>query len=203
MARAKIKINKASIKRAAQNRLRKGGSFRKVVEKKAEREFRRRKRRLMNDFNNHAITREIEGGAYSSNVSGTLGGYGNLYSFIGFQKGSSPIDPVRQALDRGVKLQRKPKIRKTAKGQIFEYSISAPSQKELASFAPMPWEPGSWLLRVERGISGLGSYIYERSMNKSRSGTGVQAKGQLNKGVTYKRTTYMSKILRDFVRSRR
>ena len=203
MARARIKINKHSIKKAANNSLRRGGKFRKVVDRKAEEEFRRRKRKLMDDFNNHPITREIEGGAYSSNICGTLGGYGNLYSFIGFEKGSRPVEPVRQALDRSVKLNRQPKIRKTGKGQLFEYSISAPSQRDLSRFAPMPWEPGSWLLRIERGISGLGHYIYERYMKKSRSGSAVQSKNKLNKGVTYRRTTYMSKILNDFIKSRR
>ena len=42
-------------------------------------------RDLIKDFHNHAITREIKSGPTSSNSSGTLGGYGNLFSFIGFE----------------------------------------------------------------------------------------------------------------------
>jgi hypothetical protein len=40
----------------------------------------------------------------------------------------------------------------------------------------MPWEGGrSWLLDIERGISGLGAYLYGR-FKSSRSGTGIQSK---------------------------
>jgi hypothetical protein len=43
------------------------------------------KARLLQDLNNHPVTKEIESGETASNVSGTLGGKGNLFSFIGFQ----------------------------------------------------------------------------------------------------------------------
>lgn len=39
------------------------------------------RRELINDFESHPVTREIEGGTESSNLSGTLGGYGNLFTF--------------------------------------------------------------------------------------------------------------------------
>ena len=38
----------------------------------------------MQDFDRHPITRELQQGASSTNMSGTLGGTGNLFSFIGF-----------------------------------------------------------------------------------------------------------------------
>ena len=38
--------------------------------------------RLVDEFVNHPVTKEIEGGVTASNQSGTLGGYGNLFSFI-------------------------------------------------------------------------------------------------------------------------
>ena len=107
------KINKGLDNKGPQNQL-----YKKVYAK-----FLIKKQQLISDFENHSVTREIKQGPSSSNISGTLGGYGNLYSFIGFEKGSRPVEPVRQALDRSVKLNRQPKIRKTGKGQLFEYSI--------------------------------------------------------------------------------
>ena len=46
---------------------------------------------LIKQFESHPVTKEISGGSSSSNVSGTLGGYGNLFSFIGFHNNSSFI----------------------------------------------------------------------------------------------------------------
>ena len=38
----------------------------------------------MKEFDRHPITRELQQGPSSTNLSGTLGGTGNLFSFIGF-----------------------------------------------------------------------------------------------------------------------
>ena len=39
---------------------------------------------LMKEFEEHTVTKEIEEGAGASNISSTLGGYGNLFTYIGF-----------------------------------------------------------------------------------------------------------------------
>ena len=96
----------------------------------------------------------------------------------------------------------RPKRIKTAKGMRFEYPVSVPTQRELAPFAPMPWETGNWVERIERGISGLGYYIYQKFSEGSRSGSGKQSRNRIKTGVTYTRTTYLSKILNDFNRSK-
>jgi hypothetical protein len=52
------------------------------------------KRLMIDEFKNHLITKEINNGARSANISGTLSGYGNLFSFIGFEDGQDPILPI-------------------------------------------------------------------------------------------------------------
>jgi hypothetical protein len=203
MAVAKIKINKKSIKTAANNALKKGGKARKIVEQKARQIYDQRKKRLLAEFDNHPITREIASGPSASNSSGTLGGYGNLFSFIGFDSGSDPVGKLRRGLINSISFVNRPIVKKGARGPRFEFRIKVPTQRELKDFTPMPWEPGSWMTRIEQGISGLGYYIYQNFSSGSRSGKGKQSSNQMNKGVTYRRTTYMSKLLRDFIRSKR
>ena len=58
------------------------------------------KKDMIKSFLGLGVTREILGGKNASNISGTLGGYGNLFSFIGFPEGSSPVDPIVELLQQ-------------------------------------------------------------------------------------------------------
>ena len=51
---------------------------------------------LVKQFQTHPITVEIDGGPLATNSSGTLGGYGNLFSFIGFSSGSNPTSIIKK-----------------------------------------------------------------------------------------------------------
>jgi len=54
---------------------------------------------MISEFLNHPITVEIKTGPYAENISGTLNGYGNLFSFIGFSDGDDPINPIEGLLN--------------------------------------------------------------------------------------------------------
>ena len=67
----------------------KGADFSKSIEyinevkRIVNSEFNKIKEDLLREFNNHPVTKEIESGVDSLNSSGTLGGVGNLFTFIG------------------------------------------------------------------------------------------------------------------------
>ena len=61
--------------------------------------FEKIKREMILEFMNHPVTREILGGPNASNESGTLDGYGNLFSFIGFNEGEDPIEIILDLLN--------------------------------------------------------------------------------------------------------
>ena len=62
----------------------------------------------------------------------------------------------------------------------------------------MPWAPGlSWAEGIEKGISGLGNFLNKKT-SKSRSGQGIQIDFSV-RGGTFSTTSYMTKILEDFV----
>ena len=55
--------------------------------------------------------------------------------------------------------------------------IKFPSMERIKQLSGMPWEQGnSWVMGIERGISGFSNYMYNASMNRGRSGTAIQNK---------------------------
>ena len=159
------------------------------------------KKELLSEFENHPVTREIAAGPDASNISRTVVGQGNLFTFIGFDEGYDPIAPVYQLLDQGTRLMKTgAKTTRRGKRNVLVYHmVSMPNKKRLMAVSPMPWEPGSWLFRIERGISGLGYYIYKNYIRASRSGRAIQSKYKVDNSL-FKRTKYMSTILNNFQR---
>ena len=161
----------------------------------AEQVLQESKQELMQEFNNHPVTREIEAGPNASNESGTLGNRGNLFSFIGFNDGSDPISPVRSLLQKIELSSVKPK----SSGSNIQFKVNIPDTGEFEGVSKMPWESGrSWLYDIERAMSGLGQYLYGQFKN-SWSGTGMQ----LEKNVTtntFMPVKYFSTMLENFAK---
>lgn len=156
------------------------------------RAFEKLKTKMIAEFQAHPVTREIEGGINASNVSGTLGGITNLYSFIGFNAGSNPIDPIEDLLLRTD--IRFVKINK----QTIEFEVTLPEAQEIFKATPLPWAPGrSWAKGIESGLSGLGYYL-KKSSSGSRSGLGVQTSQKVRKGVKFNNTKYISSFLKKY-----
>ena len=162
--------------------------------------FNKHKQRLITNFKGHPVTQEILSGPDAINESGTIIGPGNLFSFIGFYNSDRPISPVLKLLMAGITLSKlNPKVTKRKNGVSIGFEVKVPTERDFVSVSPMPWETGSWLYRIERGMSGLGYYIYEKSIRASRSGTGIQADGKIRTGM-FKRVSYFSALLSTFRR---
>lgn len=152
---------------------------------------------MMDEFNMHPVTQEIDSGPNGYNQSGTLGGYGNLFSYIGFDEGMSPTEPLRRVLKKILKIRAVPANHKS---MVMKFLVEIPSKEELFAAAPMPWANGrSWAEGIEKGISGLGQYLNTTSF-VSRSGEGVQAKNQIRSGK-FLNTKYLSSILNNLKRN--
>jgi len=184
------KINKKAIERAIFTNRAVKKMVRDIVQKEVEKE----KILFRADFESHPVTQELDGGETASNNSGTLGGYGNLFSFLGFNNGANPTAPVKTliqkiALDRNVQ----------SSGNTFKFKVNIPSKEDFAAVSRMPWEGGrSWLLDIERGISGLGAYLYGQ-FKSSRSGTGIQSKYNYT-NRRFKNVKYFSEMYSKFLR---
>ena len=169
--------------------------------------FERERRRVVNEFESHPVTKELEMGHDAFNVSGTTNGIGNLYSFIGFPQGANPVDPVRKLM-MGIKISRRPQKTVISRNKIEKvYKVYSPGMSDFQAETPMPWETGlSWVRGVERGISGFGHFMATNSpgtegfnFSGSRSGGGVQVKRTLST-MGFKPVKYLSLILSNFRR---
>jgi hypothetical protein len=148
-----------------------------------------------NKFENHSVTREIEGGNAASNISNTLGGNGNLFSFIGFTAGTSPTESVKKLI-KSIRL-----IRTSVKvaDRAYTANLSVPTLEKFDSVTRMPWERGrSWLMDIELGISGLSAYLYGK-YSKSRSGGGIQS-ATYTSGASFKPVKYFATIYSQFIK---
>mgnify|MGYP003385927115 CR=1 FL=1 len=148
------------------------------------------KKDMIKSFLGLGVTREILGGKNASNISGTLGGYGNLFSFIGFPEGSSPVDPIVELLQ-----QTHYRLTGLTPRGTMKLIITLPSTAQIFRATPLPWAPGiSWAQRIEVGLSGLGMYL---DKSGGRSGGGIQTSGPLRKG-RFSNTPYISSFLKEW-----
>lgn len=158
----------------------------------------KKQERLVKNFKTNKITVELKAGPTASNTSGVLGGYGNLFSFIGFDAGTDPTDVVEKIFEQKFRFRVR-RINKTGK---YKITFFIPSIEEIYALTPMPWASGSsWVDGIEKGMSNVGSYLYSsRGFGQSRAGTGLQAKNK-SSGVTFSNTPYITRLLNNFKRT--
>lgn len=168
-------------------------TYSKAFQQRIITSFNKIKREMIAEFKNHPVTVEIKAGPYAENSSGTLGGYGNLFSFIGFDEGDSPTDNIEGLLN----LTRIEYNRETKDGFIM--TIYLPSKQEIFSETPMPWASGrSWAEGIERGISGFGQYLNTESIS-SRSGEGIETNSVIRRGK-FKNMPYISALMNKYLK---
>jgi len=167
----------------------------KNVKRLVDKEIEKARLESAKEFEAHPVTKELDSGSNSANISGLTGGYGNLFTFIGFDGGSRPTQPIRSILRR--------RIRTTA-GSVknngsVRIVVVLPSLDDILDSTPYPWASGSsWVQGIEKGISNLGNYYYDNKggVTSSRSGKAIQT--QRNSSSSFKTTPYISKIIQDF-----
>lgn len=151
------------------------------------------KEEMIEEFNNHPVTIEIEAGPEAKNISGTISGEGNLFGFIGFEKGSNPTRVIRNMLTQKTFINN---IIVQKNGNINTV-VAYPSARDIFERTPLPWAEGrSWAEGIERGLPGLGFYMHKDNIH-SRSGAGIQSKTKLE-SITFRNTSYISAIIKRF-----
>ena len=167
--------------------------YQKSVKSLIEDQFEKIKDKYIDEFLNHPVTQEIKGGISASNISGTLNNITNLYSFIGFDEGTDPIEPIEQLLEKS-----NYRIMYNSNSGESTVIFDIPTAAQIFAITPMPWAVGrSWARGIETGISGLGYYL--KKVKNSRSGLGIQSTiEQVRTGASFKNTKYISDLINRF-----
>lgn len=167
--------------------------YQKSVKSLIEDQFEKIKDKYIDEFLNHPVTQEIRGGISASNISGTLNNITNLYSFIGFDEGTDPIEPIEQLLEKS-----NYRIMYNSNSGESTVIFDIPTAAQIFAITPMPWAVGrSWARGIETGISGLGYYL--KKVKNSRSGLGIQSTiEQVRTGASFKNTKYISDLINRF-----
>lgn len=185
---------KKKIRMAALNKAKKNNTSK--IQDSAE----KLKKTMIEEFLRHPITRELADKNTAENYSQTLVGYGNLYSFIGFDYPEDPIAPILDLLNAT-------KIEVKLIGDNLFLNIKMPTPDDVWSVTPMPWADGrSWAKGIESGISGLNFYLSIqkagvkalKAFEDSRSGTAIQSKKVITPSARYVPTQYISNFLKKY-----
>jgi hypothetical protein len=174
----------------------KSEAFQREAYKRLADKVERAKEELVQEFNESPVTQEIEAGPDVEHSRVLPEGYGNLFSFLGFEDGSDPVSPVREQLER-IGVNKKPQV--TANKWVF--TIRVPSADDLEKASPMQWETGrSWINAITKGLTGFSYYLSTLKRRVGRSGTGVQTENVIRPGTYFAGTSYIIGMLGKFKR---
>lgn len=193
MPNTSVKVNFAALRRKLNSAIESSPQIKKLAYDRAYSRFKRAKDAMLRQFNEHPITAEIDAGPNGVNLSNTLDGYGNLFSFIGFFSDAQPTEELKRLLETRVTFR--PTVFRNGS---FYFRITYPSRDEIENVTKMPWEQGnSWAYEVESGISGLSNYMFKR-WDAGRSGRGIQLPFENQEDLNFTPRPYISEILADF-----
>ena len=173
------------------------------------------RQQLFKEIDAHPVSQELNMGSIAPNISGTLPrGYGNLFSFIGFDAGSRPVEDLKKLLNGSL---RPPTVRQVKdKGMLkLQVTIPAPIYTDLESEPATSltnytktktgaYTNRSWLSTVTRSLTGFGNYFYDltggQNLKNSRSIPAIQLPNKI-RGGGHKRISYLGPILQRFRKS--
>jgi len=177
--------------------------FQQLAYKLAKERAAKIKKEVIEDFNNHPVTKEVAQGPKGMS-SHLLGGSGNLFGFLGFEQGSKPVMILREALRNSFEVNRQ-KMRVTSlKKNVFtvEFDVSIPTDQQIDSVTPLPWTTKSWVKGVEKGITNYSKTIFQPRkgvgslyQTHSRSGVALQTDRSIN-FIKFTPTPYITEMLR-------
>lgn len=195
------RVNVRQLQMEVERQVGKVRAFRRAADANARVRVIQAKEQFMQAFDENPITQELESGAFAEGSEILPAGYGNLFSFIGFYSDDTPIDELRAFLNRNIRLHPNPLIRE----KTYLYTVSIPDMEDVGSVTPMPFGTArSWVLSLEKGISGFNRYLFdlERDFAASRSGPAVQTdRKHILRSGNLGAKPYLSKLFKDFKRT--
>lgn len=177
-------------------------TIRKAKEPSLTKQFNELKAQMLADFNNLPIIDALDYGPGYGNtdVANLLGGYGDLFSFLGFPRNRKPANKIR-ALIKRMKLERVDSFGFRVAWRV----VGFPTMDEVEEVTKddLPWIKGkSWVTFLEQGVPGLGQYLNKNNLDNppSRSNFGIQSKYTVRPSRIVRAPKWMSSFLQDYFR---
>ena len=107
--------------------------------------------------------------------------------------------PLRSLLAQSIKVVG---VRKQRNKLALSLKFTVPTEEEIAAVTPLPWASASWVDAVERGMSGVGRYLYSEDKGRfptSRSGQAIEATVEVRGSGSSQPMKYISKLLADML----
>ncbi len=176
-----------------------------------ELDFDSKKEQMMEAFEQHPVTQELEEGPTAfSRFESLRNAGGNLFSMLGFFESQSPAQAVREVLDENTVLGSTKKGVLKGKKLIFSTPVKFPTVEEVDKKVAenengkLDWTNRPFTDLISQGISGLPNYLFDLTKDwsypPSRSGTAIQTKGKPLRGGSVGKIPYVSDILGVFKR---
>lgn len=162
--------------------------------------FRRAHDIMLKTFDEHLVTKELKAGPLGDNLSVTVGGYGNLFAFLGFDYAAP--DPTEELRAYLVSLGSARLVKTTRKNTVVYYRTPLIEEEKVREKSKTLWGDGrSWAYSIQTGDfsddAALSHFLYTEWYGKNaRSGQGLQVKGHIvNEQRKFYPIQYISEII--------
>ena len=170
--------------------------IRKLIYDRVYSRFYAQKQKFLNAFDNHIVTAELNAGPRGVNITNSLDGYGNLFSFIGFPSNEKPAQELRNFFQTNIEFNAS-----SYRNRHYYFKISIPTQREVERITPLPWDEaqGSWVEAIEDGLDNAPQFLFKK-WTQGRSKTGLQLPNDIenNDDLRQSPIKYTSALLSDF-----
>lgn len=163
------------------------------------------KQELLKEFDNNEVIKElIESSNDPSIQDSAIVSKGNITAALGLKPGeaTNQIKDIRKQISNGTKMDDKAKINVARDSVLYSFKVKMPIEEDIYAKAKLYWTSKSWIEIIESGISPtLQKFIFwweGFNTKKSKSGTGLQTKGNVENVAELTPTPFISKLLDSF-----
>lgn len=201
-----VKFNKEGFRNEMKRQVFSSQNYKDFCQNKVEGVVEKAQDKMYKVFNEHRVTEEIRGGPTFNGDSvisyaNENGQSPNLYSFIGFDAGETPLEELKELLQEPIEVKLA-----TRKDDACYFKVFALDRAKIGVATPMPDSYAtnnfSWAIALEDG-SLYGIEMFMAKQEQGRSTGGIQIKGLI--GSSIEKPQYVSEILEafsDYIESR-
>ena len=161
---------------------------------------------LLDEMDENIVIQEIVSSSKDPSISSSeIVSKGNLTAFLGLEpgQGESQVVELKTVIKNNISTSKTAQVKWAQNKATYSFPVKVPSQTSMEEVTPVGWTSKSWIPIIEEGISStLKKFIFwsegfgEKS--NSRSGTGLQSKGDVSNVAELTPTPFIKKLFIDF-----